>query len=72
MDSEYTIHLEPNVYERLEEESREVHRDKDAIVNDLIRRHQLQRTMERLQREAEPRARAAGWNSEEDVFRDIS
>jgi hypothetical protein len=72
MDREYSIPIEPQYYEKLEVESREEHRDKSEIVNDLLRRHFFRQTFEKLQREIEPLARAAGWNSEEDVFREVS
>jgi hypothetical protein len=71
-DREYNIPIEPKVYERLEEQSREEHRSPAEIVNGMLKREQFLRTMEKIQKEVEPLAKAAGWNSEEDVFRDIS
>jgi predicted CopG family antitoxin len=72
MDREYNIPIEPQVYERLEEQSREEHRSPAEIVNDMLKRQQLLRTMEKLQHEVELHAKAIGWNSEEDVFREMS
>jgi hypothetical protein len=72
MDREYNIRIEPQVYERLEAESRAEHRDISEIANDVLRRHNLKKTMERLRQVIEPQARGIGWNSDEDVFRDIS
>ena len=72
MDREYSIQLEPQVYEKLEAESRAEHRDISEIANDVLKRHNLQRSMKKLREVIEPQARAIGWNSDEDVFREIS
>src|SRR5207248_4561118 len=39
MDRGYTIELDPQVYERLEEESREERRNISELANDVLRRH---------------------------------
>jgi hypothetical protein len=72
MEQQYAIAIEPDVYARLEEESREKHRDKSEIVNDLLRRHQFADTMKRMREKLEPLARAAGYYTDEDIFRDVS
>ncbi len=72
MEQQYLIPIEPEVYARLEEESREKHLDKSKIVNDLLRRHQFAKTMKAMQEKLEPLARAAGYYTEEDIFRDVS
>ena len=72
MLTQYAVTLEPNTFALLEQEAREEHRDTSAIVNDLVRRHLLLRRMKELQDEIEPLVRAAGYNSEEDIYRDIS
>jgi hypothetical protein len=72
MQTQYAVPIEPQVFALLEQTSREEHRDKSAIVSDLIRRHALLKQMEKMQETFEPLARTAGYNSEEDIFRDVS
>ena len=72
MERQYAITIEPEVYARLEEESREEHRDKSEIVNDLIRRHFLVKRMQHIREKLVPIAHEKGYLSEEDIFRDIS
>ena len=72
MQTQFSVPLEPQVFALLEQASREERRDKSDIVNDLIRRHSLLNHMTKLQQVFEPLVRAAGYNSEEDIFRDIS
>ncbi len=72
MQTQYAVPVEPQVFALLEQTSREEHRDKSEIVSDLIRRHALLQQMMKMQEVFEPLARAAGYNSEEDIFRDVS
>jgi hypothetical protein len=72
MQIQYSVPIEPQVFALLEQASREERRDKSEIVSDLIRRHSLLNHIANLQKVYEPLARAAGYNSEEDIFRDVS
>ncbi len=72
MEMQYAIEIEPRAYRQLEEESREEQRDKSEIVNDLIRRHMLLRSMKKLRAQIEPQARALGYLTDEDIFREVS
>ena len=66
------IAIEPKMYAQLVEEGRDEHRDAADIVNDLLRRHLLLRQMKKLRETIEPRAAELGYNTDEDVFRDMS
>ena len=72
MEQQYAFTIEPNVYARLEEESREEHRDKSEIVNDLLRRHQFAKSIKHIREKLTPLANAAGYYTDEDIFRDVS
>ena len=72
MEQQYAIAIEPEVYARLEEESLEEHREKSEIVNDLLRRHLLMRSIKQLRAKIEPQARAQGYLTDEDIFREVS
>jgi hypothetical protein len=72
MEEQYSIAIEPKVFIQLEEESREEHRDKAEIVNDVLRRHLLSRSMKKLREKIEPQARAKGYLTDEDIFREVS
>ncbi len=72
MEQQYAFSIEPKVYARLEEESREEHRDKSEIVNELLRRHQFAKSVRQIREKLTPLANAAGYFTEEDIFRDVS
>jgi len=72
MNQTYNIPIEPQIYAGLEEESREEKRDTKEIVNDVLRRHLVLRSMKRLREVIEPQARAKGYLSDEDIFREVS
>jgi len=42
------------------------------LVRDLLRRHLVVETIDQIRKELMPYAEAAGWFTDEDVFRDIS
>ena len=42
------------------------------LVRDLLRRHLVVETIDHIRKELMPYAEAAGWFTDEDVFRDIS
>ena len=72
MNRAYNIQIEPKVYAGLEEESREEKRDTEEIVNDVLRRHLVLRSMKQLREVIEPQALAQGYLTDEDIFREIS
>jgi hypothetical protein len=72
MDREYSIPIEPSEYKKLEEEGQKTHRDVIEIANDVIKRHNFTVRVQEIREQLIPLAKKAGYNSEEDIFRDVS
>ncbi|MDP4198998.1 MAG: hypothetical protein Q8922_15805 [Bacteroidota bacterium] len=72
MDRDNSIQIEPREYESLVRESQKTHRNVDEIVNDVIRRHNYAARVQEMRAKLIPLAKKAGYNSDEDIFRDVS
>ncbi|HET9768897.1 MAG TPA: ribbon-helix-helix protein, CopG family [Thermoanaerobaculia bacterium] len=67
-----TVRIDDSLEEKLNELARELGRSRSDIVRDLLRRHLAVEAIEQIRREVMPYAEAAGYLTDEDVFRDIS
>ena len=67
-----TVRIDDSLEEKLNELARELGRSRSDIVRDLLRRHLAVEVIEQIRREVMPYAEAAGYLTDEDVFRDIS
>ena len=67
-----TIRLDEALLQQLEAASADTGRSRGEIVREALRRQLSLMRFERLRREALPFGEAAGWLSDEDVFRAVS
>ena len=67
-----TIRLDEALEQQLEAASADTGRSRGEIVREALRRQLSLMRFERLRREALPFGEAAGWLSDEDVFRAVS
>ena len=67
-----TIPLDEALTQQLEAASADTGRSRGEIVREALRRQLSLMCFERLRREALPFGEAAGWLSDEDVFRAVS
>jgi predicted transcriptional regulator len=67
-----TIRLDKNLTQLLSQESRRTGRSRGDVVRDALRRHLAIQSFKGLRSRAAPFAEAAGYLTDEDVFRDIS
>lgn len=70
--TQMTIELPDNICKQLNELGRKEGLSPPHMVVDCVQRFLALRQLEELQREIAPYAKAAGWESDEDVFRDVS
>jgi len=67
-----TIRIEDELDSELEKLARLQHRTKSDLVRDMLRKRIAVEKFRALRRQALPLAEAAGYLTDEDVFRDIS
>lgn len=67
-----TIHLPDALEQRLQELSRREHRSPEDTACEILRRRLILDRFHDLCRASEPLAKAAGFESEEDILRSIS
>jgi predicted transcriptional regulator len=67
-----TVRLEPELEKQLSQASRKQHRSRSDIIRDALRRQLALLRFEEVRRELKPLAEAAGYLTDEDVFRDVS
>jgi predicted transcriptional regulator len=67
-----TVRIDDSLEQKLNELAQELGRSRSDIVRDLLRRHLAVEVIEQIRREVMPYAEAAGYLTDEDVFRDIS
>jgi len=72
MSTRITIRLDAPLAEALREESLRTGQSRAAIVRDAVRRHLALHEFESLRKQMMPFAAAAGYLTDEDVFRDVS
>jgi predicted transcriptional regulator len=71
-ESLLTIHLDGALTQQLEAACADTGRSRGEIVRDALRRQLAMIRFEQLRRQALPFAKAAGWLTEEDVFKAVS
>ena len=67
-----TVRLEPELEKQLSQASRKQHRSRSDIIRDALRRQFALLRFDEVRRELKPLAEAAGYLTDEDVFRDVS
>ena len=67
-----TIRLDDELEKDLEELAKSQHRTKSDLARDMLRKRIAVERFRALRRKALPLAEAAGYVSDEDIFRDIS
>ncbi|HGG59642.1 MAG TPA: ribbon-helix-helix protein, CopG family [Gammaproteobacteria bacterium] len=67
-----TIRIDDELDKLLAEMARRQHRSKSDLVRDMLRRQSRLELFREARRVIAPKARAAGYLTDEDVFRDIS
>jgi len=67
-----TINLPDDLEDRLQEVSRRMHRSPENTACEILRRRLLLDRFHDICRQSEPLAKAAGFDSEEDLLRAIS
>jgi predicted transcriptional regulator len=67
-----TVRLERDLDKQLDRVSKQTHRTRSDIVRDALRRQFALLRFEDSRRQLKPIAEAAGYLTDEDVFRDIS
>jgi len=67
-----TVRLEKDLEKRLDQVSRKLHRTRSDIIRDALRRQFALLRFEDVRQQLKPFAEAAGYLTDEDVFRDIS
>ncbi len=72
MDDAVTIRLDRDLARQLARMSRRLGRTRSAVVRDALRRQLALLQFEDLRRRAAPFAEAAGYLTDEDVFRAVS
>ena len=70
--SALTIRLDPDLEKQLERAAKRSGRSRSEIVRDALRRQLAVAQFEDLRRRIMPFAEAAGYLTDEDVFRDVS
>jgi predicted transcriptional regulator len=70
--SALTIRLDPDLEKQLERAAKRSGRSRSAIVRDALRRQLAAAQFEDLRKRIMPFAEAAGYLTDEDVFRDVS
>lgn len=67
-----TIRLDETLERKLDQASRASGRNRSEIVREALRRQLAIQTFDALRKRAAPFAEAAGYMTDEDVFRDVS
>jgi len=67
-----TVRLEPELEKQLSQASRKQHRSRSDIIRDALRRQLALLRFEEVRQQLKPLAEAAGYLTDEDVFRDVS
>ena len=67
-----TIRLDDELEKNLEQLAKSQHRTKSDLAREMLRRRIAVERFRELRRKALPLAEAAGYVSDEDIFRDIS
>ncbi len=67
-----TIRIDDELNDLLTELARSQHRSKSDLVRDMLRRQSRLELFREARRVIAPKAQAAGYLTDEDVFRDIS
>lgn len=72
MTDTMSIRLDRDLARRLAQVSRRLGRSRSDVVRDALRRHLALLQFEEVRRRVAPFAEAAGYLTDEDVFRDVS
>jgi predicted transcriptional regulator len=67
-----TVRLERDLERQLDQVSKKLHRTRSDVIRDALRRQFALLRFEDARRQLKPIAEAAGYLTDEDVFRDIS
>ena len=67
-----TVRIDEKMEHQLNELAERRGVSRSDLVRDLLRRHLVVETIDEIRKELMPYAEAAGWFTDEDVFRDIS
>ena len=67
-----TLDLDESLEQSLDEYCRETGRERDEVVRDMVRRQLALSSFRKARRALIPYAEAAGYFTDEDVFRDVS
>jgi predicted transcriptional regulator len=70
--SAVTIELDAELEDRLDALCRRQGLSRDQFLARAIKALAIEAKLDDIRRELEPRAKAIGWRTEEDVFRDVS
>jgi len=70
--STLTIRLDEKLEKELNRLAKSQHKTKSEVARELLRRHILVRQLDEIRLKLRPYAEAAGYLTDEDVFRDIS
>lgn len=72
MSTTFTIRLDDKSEEALRELCAATGKSRTEVVREALRHEQLRVQLAAIRAELVPRAQAAGWLTDEDVFRDVS
>jgi len=72
MSKTVTFNIDEKIEAALEEECRISGRDRSELVQDILRRQLMLLELQRTRKETVPMGKAAGYITDEDVFRDFS
>lgn len=67
-----TIRVDDKFERRLNKLARRTGKSRSELVRDALRAYEVRATLDAVRRELVPKAQAAGWLTDEDVFRDVS
>lgn len=67
-----TVRLDDDLADALDRVCTRTGRSRDDVVRDALRRHLRRTEFELIREQLVPYAEAAGWFTDEDVFRDVS
>jgi predicted transcriptional regulator len=67
-----TVRLEPELEKQLAQVSRRLHRSRSDIIRDALRRQLALLRFEEVRQQLKPLAEAAGYLTDDDVFREVS
>lgn len=67
-----TIRLDEKLEKDLSRLAKRAHRTKSDLAREMLREHVALARLDEVRRRLQPKAEAAGWLTDEDVFRDIS